>query len=183
MPYKNQEDAKRWRQEHKEELRLKQLVRAQLPSVKEGRRAYRQEHKEELRVKHALYVKNYRLTHFEFTQYELDYNKAYKQRLRKKVIAHFGGRCVRCGYSDWRALQIDHIYGGGTREIAERNSALSYHRKLLKEIPGVTYQLLCSNCNWIKRYERSEVSGEYLQQVNSERKFQRALLKLEKEAV
>ena len=32
---------------------------------------------------------------------------------RNEIIDLLGSKCIRCGYTDRRALQIDHIYGGG----------------------------------------------------------------------
>jgi len=40
----------------------------------------------------------------------------YRRRQRQRVIAALGGKCAKCGFSDWRALQIDHINGGGSIE-------------------------------------------------------------------
>ena len=33
--------------------------------------------------------------------------------LRMEVLGLYGGVCARCGFSDERALQIDHVQGGG----------------------------------------------------------------------
>lgn len=74
-------------------------------------------------------------------------------RLRKAALAYLGGSCVRCGFSDPRALQIDHIDGGGRAEhrvIGGRGIS----KKVLDGAEG--YQLLCANCNWIKRHENGE---------------------------
>ena len=77
------------------------------------------------------------------------------QKLRASVIAFLGGQCVRCGFTDPRALQIAHVEGGGTRE-KERLHVGGVQRRVLTGAPG--YQLLCANCNWIKRAERGEVA-------------------------
>ena len=74
--------------------------------------------------------------------------------LRLRIIEAYGGQCVRCGFDDWRALQIDHVYGGGRR--SESKSITSYDYKVLREVASGNYQLLCANCNWIKRYEQGE---------------------------
>jgi len=79
----------------------------------------------------------------------------YHTRLRQEALQILGGKCVRCNFSeDFRALQIDHINGGGNAErsaIGQR----AIHRKIITgESEG--YQLLCANCNWIKRYEEHE---------------------------
>ena len=61
---------------------------------------------------------------------------------------------MRCGFSDIRALQIDHINGGGYQEI-KKNSAKRRYKLVLVSVENKEnkYQLLCANCNWIKRYE------------------------------
>ena len=81
----------------------------------------------------------------------------YIQKLRSVGIELLGGQCCKCGFSDPRALQFDHINGGGSKE---RN-------KLTRLFYGVViesilknenkYQLLCANCNWIKRTENNEL--------------------------
>lgn len=74
--------------------------------------------------------------------------------LRAKVFDVLGSKCVHCGFSDRRALQIDHINGGGN---LERKSLGDY--QLMKRISlGMTdgYQTLCANCNCIKRIEAGE---------------------------
>lgn len=80
--------------------------------------------------------------------------KQYQRRLRAEVLEKLGGKCVRCGFSDRRALHVDHVYGGGTVErLVLGTSAL--WRKVLADNKG-RYQLLCANCNAIKRYEEKE---------------------------
>ena len=39
------------------------------------------------------------------------YRKRIEQALRNEVFLLLGNACKRCGFSDLRALQIDHIYG------------------------------------------------------------------------
>lgn len=77
---------------------------------------------------------------------------------RKKVLDVMGGKCVRCGFDDWRALQIDHVNGGGSAEFKSNGSRAAY-KKAAAGDPD--YQLLCANCNWIKRYENNEATGKY----------------------
>lgn len=81
-------------------------------------------------------------------------NKSIRQELRQKVINKLGGKC-RCGYSDIRALQIDHVMGGGGKERKLMNSPGKYMRHVLTDLTG-KYQLLCANCNCIKRIEEKE---------------------------
>lgn len=82
----------------------------------------------------------------------------YHRRKRDAVIDLLGASCVRCGFSDNRALQIDHIDGGGTRDIKRFNGWQSYYKYILDnaEKAKKEFQVLCSNCNWIKRVENQE---------------------------
>ena len=74
------------------------------------------------------------------------------QKLRRLVLFVLGRKCRRCGFSDERALQIDHIAGNGCKERALGSYRL-YRRVLAHK---KDYQLLCANCNWIKRFENNE---------------------------
>lgn len=66
--------------------------------------------------------------------------------------------CMRCGVSDLRTLQIDHINGGGTRELrlANHNSVLNAILASSEEKVRGQYQILCANCNMIKKEENRE---------------------------
>ena len=76
--------------------------------------------------------------------------------LRTQMLKRFGSRCKSCGNTDHRVLQIDHIKGGGTRD--QRSTAQLYRYVLsLSARPLKQFQLLCANCNWIKKYENQEV--------------------------
>ena len=81
------------------------------------------------------------------------------RRHRQELIKLYGGKCCKCGFSDWRALQMDHINGGGSKERKEYSS-WGYKEKLLIEDKN-KYQLLCANCNKIKQYENNEFSNQW----------------------
>jgi DNA-binding XRE family transcriptional regulator len=89
---------------------------------------------------------------------EADRAKNIHRSNRRQAVEILGGCCAVCGYSDERALQIDHINGGGKKEI---DNTTSYARhKWIIDYPDKAkkkYQILCANCNWIKRYENKEV--------------------------
>lgn len=76
---------------------------------------------------------------------------------RIEVVNLLGGRCIKCGFSDIRALQIDHVNGGGVKE--RKAITKMYYVVVQKSILAKEnkYQLLCANCNWIKRFENNEV--------------------------
>lgn len=87
-------------------------------------------------------------------------SRAKYRLLRDAACVHLGSVCTRCGFTDARALQIDHVEGGGKRELASLENK-AYLEKVLVSVPGVSYQLLCANCNWIKRVENDEVPRRY----------------------
>ena len=80
---------------------------------------------------------------------------------RKALLELLGGECVRCGFSDRRTLQVDHINGGGLK--ATKKLVGMKNVAIMREILGGSqeYQLLCANCNWIKRYEKNETSNKF----------------------
>lgn len=74
-----------------------------------------------------------------------------KMRRRYRCRTLLGGVCVCCGEAHDSFLDIDHIYGGGSKERRERGGAYSYSEVLTMANPREKYQLLCSNCNQSKR--------------------------------
>jgi len=82
--------------------------------------------------------------------------KTWNQKIRFQVIEILGGKCLHCGFSDYRALQIDHVNGDSPTD--GRVTGSSYFKRVTESVKQNEnrYQLLCSNCNWIKRYEKKE---------------------------
>lgn len=88
----------------------------------------------------------------------------------KELIVLLGGRCMNpnCkwvnddgsrGCTDERCLQIDHINGDGTKCRALAGNAYTHFKNVIADPDRAkTHQLLCANCNWIKRDENQEVS-------------------------
>lgn len=92
-------------------------------------------------------------------------NQESRRDLRTRVENHLGGRCcnpncaVPGGMKDPRALQIDHIEGNGREDRLLVGQADNFLRAVLKAPPG-KYQLLCANCNSIRRVELKQVKGK-----------------------
>jgi len=101
--------------------------------------------KEEKRIRHNLWI------------------RTYKTKIRLSVIQKLGAVCINCDFSDARALQIDHIKGGGLKE-RRKNGYLDRFKyyKMLDNLPldelRQNYQILCANCNWIKRATNKEIT-------------------------
>jgi len=113
------------------------LVRNKTPKRKEWQKEYRVKSIEKIR-------KN---------------NDRYNHNLRQQVVDYLGGKCVKCGFDDNKDLQIDHINGGGYQEMKNLSAKQRYRLVLQTKKEKNKYQLLCANCNWIKRFEDKEANG------------------------
>ena len=116
----------------------------------------------EIAKKHAIeYAKNPRRI-----EYRVWYRKQNRERdiarhLNKKISTYnlMGGKCVMCGFADFRALQIDHVNGDGHIETKNKiNNGDKYLDRVVASFikKEGRYQLLCANCNWIKRFNNKE---------------------------
>jgi len=111
--------------------------------------------------KHTLWWREYRKTD-KYKEYKKGYRArvkdviaAERQNLKKEVMDKMGGKCVKCGFNDYRAVQIDHINGDGH---ADNVGGQKYYIRVLESFikKEGKYQLLCANCNWIKRFQNNE---------------------------
>lgn len=91
---------------------------------------------------------------------QCEVDDAREKRQRAELLSMLGGRCVSCGYNaDARALHVDHVNGGGS---GERSSGQhSYPAGLIRQVKASPdkFQLLCANCNIIKKSEQGEYVG------------------------
>lgn len=82
-----------------------------------------------------------------------------KWYLKKKldILSHYSNgdiRCVHCGFDDIRALSIDHIDGGGASHRKMTGNDIYGWLKRNGYPDG--YQVLCMNCQLIKRQVNRE---------------------------
>lgn len=73
--------------------------------------------------------------------------------MRQKVVTHLGGKCAWCDFYDPRALCIDHIFGEGNLERKSGKNWYSLYREILSGDRDWEFQVLCANCNSIKRHK------------------------------
>ena len=91
--------------------------------------------------------------------------RRYDIRMRLKILFSLGAKCSRCGLSNIKLLQIDHKNSNGNKERKEM-SHCTFYRRVLNHLEE--YQLLCPNCNQLKRYEKGEgVSKEHFDLINA----------------
>lgn len=102
-------------------------------------------------AKRQVYARRYSKSHRELMR-KREIQQKYK--VKSQVFKKLGGRCQRCGIDDIRVLQVDHVNGSGIQD-RKKGNGYSYYRRIRDDISG-KYQLLCANCNWIKRWENSE---------------------------
>lgn len=79
--------------------------------------------------------------------------KTIRAAKRKKVIDFYGGRCACCGETIFEFLQIEHMDGIGKHKtgIAPR-AGIQLTDWLIKNNFPSGYQVLCVNCNFVKRF-------------------------------
>lgn len=97
-------------------------------------REYQEEHREYYRSKNRLLFHDARVKAMKYLNPEL--------------------KCVKCGIDDMRVLTIDHKNNDGYKERKKKTTYRIY--KEIVEMPiseaRKSYQVLCRNCNWLRRY-------------------------------
>jgi len=91
-------------------------------------------------------------------------NKIKHQILKQNILSHYSkGKicCKKCGKTNINILSIDHIKGGGIKHTKEicgsvRGGGVYLYRWLLKNNYPKGFQVLCMNCQFIKRQEKGE---------------------------
>jgi len=96
--------------------------------------------------------KKYYKTH---SQEKKEYYYQYSQKIKKEVFSHYSKgkpKCAICGFSDMRALNLDHINNDGYLERKNpKFKGQKIYRLIRKNGYPKHYQILCANCNLIKR--------------------------------
>lgn len=83
-------------------------------------------------------------------------------KIKLLVISNYSSGkicCKRCKFSEIKGLQIDHIKGGGHKHIKSINK--EFYSWLIENNFPEGFQVLCANCNWIKRHENNEFRNQY----------------------
>jgi hypothetical protein len=133
---------------------------------KEYLKEYCQKNKEEIKA-HSL--KNYfGVNHLKNIRRSVEYNrihadkkntinrKCYNKR-RLTVLTHYSNgiaACKNCGITDIRVLSIDHINGNGRAHLKQIGAQICDW--LLRNNYPEGFQVLCMNCQFIKRHTHNE---------------------------
>jgi len=88
-----------------------------------------------------------------------------REERRLKVLHHYSNgeiKCKLCGYSNVRALVIDHINNDGAIHKRALKKKLRYeagssdiYKDLIDRNMPIGFQVLCCNCNTIKQFGRN----------------------------
>ena len=153
---KDREYHQKHKAEHNEQSKL--YYREHQERQKQWQRKYYLEKKSDPKYQEKLKKR----TKQQYYKHRHKYQKWHRERwerIRMETLEYLGGAfCKKCGFSDWRALCIDHVNGDGY--VDRKNSKISNPQTYLKHIQaknGKGYQVLCANCNKIKVHENREV--------------------------
>ena len=99
------------------------------------------------------YLKEWRQKNIDLIRIRI---KKFNWITRKKVIKMLGGKCILCKTEDLRILQINHINGGGAKELKKISSSTFYNRiaKGIRDTKDL--EVRCANCNILAEYERGK---------------------------
>lgn len=135
-------------------------------------KAYRRQHYLKTREKSIEYASRWNKEHADRVRnrarasYKVNVEKLRKTKreIRLKLLRLLGDRCVFCGYDkNELALQIDHIDGSGASDKRRFKGNATGYRYYLNhpEMAKDRLQILCANCNTIKRFEKREINHKY----------------------
>ena len=88
----------------------------------------------------------------------LNYYSQYSNKLKKKFVDGYGGKCTCCGESELRFLTIEHInHDGKQHRIAINGSKDKGGKNIYRDVirqgfPNI-YTVLCINCNFAKKHK------------------------------
>ncbi len=80
-------------------------------------------------------------------------------KLRIEMLTYYGNNklaCIWCGFTDIRALTIDHIYGRRKEGHKRSISGCTLYSYLKRNNFPSGYQTLCANCQSIKKVKNNE---------------------------
>lgn len=99
------------------------------------------------------------------------YQRQHKRKLKEEVLLHYGNgklACANCGFRDIRALTIDHIRNNGAEERQRLGNMLGsrFYYWLRRSNYPQGYQVLCMNCQFIKRWMPTESIERQYDSIN-----------------
>lgn len=91
-----------------------------------------------------------------------EYQRLRQTKLRafykQTILQMYGNSCCKCGYSNIKALQLDHIVPIKRKGYASRGvdtGGALWRAVAIGKLPREDFQLLCANCHAIKTYNET----------------------------
>jgi hypothetical protein len=145
-----------------EELRQKKKDYYQ--RTKEHRKEYCKEHFEERKANNREYIRRLRLDPARwnvFRERQKINGKNFRERTKYRIFNLYSGgepKCAQCGENRMVCLSIDHIQGDGAKHRRELNGGrgTELYLSIEKNYDPSRFQVLCMNCQWVKRANRDE---------------------------
>ena len=131
----------------------------------------------EKKEKNRLYMKAWRAKHLGYTnqfyykhrEKHLEQRKAYRQKIKTEVLTYYSGEeptCKMCNEKRLACLSIDHINGKGAEHRKQLGvSGLGLYCWLIKNNYPNGFQVLCMNCQFIKRANNHETRGNSIRKT------------------
>jgi hypothetical protein len=79
-------------------------------------------------------------------------------KTKSAVVGLLGGKCVNCGNTDIRVLQVNHKNHDGQKDPIQRSTTKFFTWILKGKIPREQFDLRCANCNILYEYESGRLS-------------------------
>jgi hypothetical protein len=137
-----------YKSKEKERAYKKAYYQANAEKIKARSKAYYQANAERIKVRQKAYYRAYYQANAERKK---SYLKAHYQKLKETVLSHYSSgvpKCACCGEQNMAFLTIDHIEGGGTKQMHElKRRGTPFYRWLRNSGYPSGYRVLCMNCN------------------------------------
>lgn len=151
--WKNVEDA---RKKRRESMRKFNKTEWGKKYKREYMKKYLNENKEEKNKQNELTLKYYYDNREILKKKYMERAKENVKKLKEIIFNHYGKKCMCCGETETRFLCIDHINGDGKKHREELGSmkkwtGRGFYEWIINNNYPDTLQLLCYNCNMVKR--------------------------------
>lgn len=127
------------------------------------RKRYFKQYQKENRKHINSYMRKYRANHPEYVKKDSKRDRQNRIDRKLKCFSQYSGssppKC-KCGFENIRALTIDRIDGNHKETTKLYGDDL--YRFLIETAYPEGWQVLCMNCQWLKRYDNKELTQPQL---------------------
>jgi hypothetical protein len=97
--------------------------------------------------------------------------RKYYKNLWLSIVNHYGGKCAMCGESRLEFLTIDHVDGGGRKQVKLLGGKRSLYRWIIKNNFPNGFQVLCWNHNYLKHVVVLEAGNTHTNHAERSRRY------------